>query len=132
MIEVIIAAAILAIALTGIITAMYRTSQLNESFGKRNLALKGAENMMAQIKAQPRSDGGQKIIDYIDDQDVDASTPEVEFDIDGLEQNNGQEGLIDLTDQNGYVVVNVLVRWEDVLGTQDLSITSYIYTFDQN
>ncbi len=132
LIEVLIAAAVLAIALAGILSAMVRTTQLDESFGKRSVALKGMENMMAQIRSQPRMKDGKKVIEYIENVDDDPTDSINEFNVDGLEPDNDAEGRITYSKSDGVLKVHLTVNWTDIMGDQQVSLTSFLFIFKKN
>ncbi len=121
--ELMISAALLAIALTGVVAALFESSRIDENTRERAIAQKAAENMMEQIKAQPRNAGGAEIVDFCNNN--------ADFDVENLETGNNSEGSIPPPDTSnpGYVIVTVVISWDGVMGPQNLSITRYLYVY---
>jgi prepilin-type N-terminal cleavage/methylation domain-containing protein len=131
LIELVISVAILAIALTGLVTTLYRSIQLDNSFKNRSIALQGAQKMMSQIKAQPRRNNGEQLKTFIDNLDNDGDGVN-EYDVTGLEPDVTAEGRVTYEDKGGYVRVDIVVEWNDQMGQQDVAITGNFYTYNKS
>lgn len=131
LIELVISVAVLAIALTGLVTTLYRSIQLDNSFKNRSIALQGAQKMMSQIKAQPRRNSGHLLKEFIEDLDKDGDGIN-EYDITGLEPDVTAEGRVMYEDKGGYIRVDIVVEWSDQMGEQDVAITGNFYTYNKN
>lgn len=148
LIELIIAVGVLAIALTGLVSAITRSYQIDETFENRSVALQGAQSMMSQIKSQKRGQGGGFIKAFLDNT-LDSND---RFDVEGLEPGNTTEGRViytgplnngvdddgdgttdesDESDDLGFATVDIRVEWEDMMGEQSVSISSRVYIFDK-
>ncbi len=132
LIELIISVAVLSIALTGLVSTLYRSVQLDNSFKNRSVALQGAQSMMSQIKAQPRRQGGALLMEFIENIDGDPGDSVNEFDVTGLEPNIIAEGIVEHEDKGGYIRVDVIVSWEDQMGEQEVALTGNFYTYSKS
>lgn len=132
LIELVISVAVLSIALTGLVTTLYRSIQLDNSFKNRSIALQGAQSMMSQVKAQPRRNNGKLLKEFIENIDDDPTDSKNEFDVSGLEPDVTAEGEVFYEDKGGYVRVDIIVRWNDQMGQQDVAITGNFYTYDKS
>jgi len=132
LIELVISVAILAIALTGLVTTLYRSIQLDNSFKNRSIALQGAQKMMSQIKAQPRRNNRVKFKEFIENIDHDPDDSVNEYDVTGLEPDVTAEGRVTYEDKGGYVRVDIVVEWNDQMGQQDVAITGNFYTYNKS
>lgn len=131
LIELVISVAILAIALTGLVTTLYRSIQLDNSFKNRSIALQGAQKMMSQVKAQPRRNNGEELKTFIDNLDEDGDGVN-EYDVTGLEPDVTAEGRVTYEDKGGYIRVDIVVEWSDQMGQQDVAITGNFYTYNKS
>lgn len=147
LIELIIAVGVLAVALTGLVSAITHSYQIDETFENRSVALQGAQSMMSQIKSQKRGEGGGFIKAFLDN----TLTSNDRFDVKGLEPGNTTEGKViytgplnngvdddsdgttdesDESDDLGFATVDIRVEWEDMMGEQSVAISSRVYIFD--
>jgi prepilin-type N-terminal cleavage/methylation domain-containing protein len=132
LIELVISVAILAIALTGLVTTLYRSIQLDNSFKNRSIALQGAQKMMSQVKAQPRRNNGEELKEFIENIDNDPDDSVNEYDVTGLEPDVTAEGRVTYEDKGGYIRVDIVVEWNDQMGQQDVAITGNFYTYNKS
>lgn len=123
LIEVLIATAVLAIALTGVSSVVIQSNRLNEYNREKKVVRTAAKNMMEQIQSTSITE--DQLIDFMNSKD--------QFEVEGLSPVKGQDTVGTVTystnSKSGVtfpVKANVVVRWEGILGESRFSITKII------
>lgn len=123
LIEVLIATAVLAIALTGVSSVVIQSNRLNEYNREKKVAQKAANSMMEQI--QSKSIDQDQLINFLNSQN--------EFAVEGLSPVTGNDTVGSLTYEINPdtgdtfpVQVNVILRWDGIMGESKFSLTKVV------
>ncbi len=123
LIEVLIATAVLSITLTGVASVVIQSNRLSEYNREKKVAQRAAADMMEQI--QSKSFDEDQLLDFLNSKST--------FVVEGLSSTDGRDTVGQLTYQtssdpgtNFPLKVNVIMRWNGIMGTSKFSLTKVI------
>lgn len=131
LLELMVAVAILAVAITGVVAALMEAGRLEENTRERRTSRNAVDRQIASLEALDRGNFGQEMIDYIEGQN--GFDRHAEFEVENLEPAPGETTVGSITyDDTDVMTDNILVvtvrtRWDGVMGEQNLHVTRYFY-----